>query len=246
MSAIAACEVPLNASWIPALLLLSANASQAAQVFSNDTGRVRWEAEVTQDSFVLRETRGGASTGTDFVCPLGPAVRASVVRAGAEGGKVCLVFSKDKCGYTGAQGAPAHVRAPDSGVAAFKCLELETPEHASKLATLINGGPPMRPHVTSVPAAVSKKSAQATRSPRSPVGASGPQKGSPTPARPPAAGSTTAAIAEPEGAAAKMLARAQDAPAVDSTPRADRTAASRTSPIPAADAARETVKARRD
>ncbi len=125
--------------WIAALLLLLATSAQATQVFSHDTGRVRWEAEVTDSTFALRE-KTDASAGSEFVCPLGPAVRASVVRTGGDTGRVCLVFSRDKCAYKGVGGAPAASSAPSSGVATFKCVDFGTAEHANTLAALINAG----------------------------------------------------------------------------------------------------------
>ena len=61
----------MNASWVPGLILLLASPAQATQVFSHDIGRVRWEAEVSDGTFALREKRGGATAGSEFVCPSG-------------------------------------------------------------------------------------------------------------------------------------------------------------------------------
>jgi hypothetical protein len=125
--------------WIAVPLLLLAGPSPATQVFSHDTGRVRWEAEVTADNFALRERKEGAPGSTEFVCPLGPAVRATAVRTGSDAGRVCLVFSRDKCAYKSAEGASAQP-ITQSGAAIFKCADFATAERASALAALINAG----------------------------------------------------------------------------------------------------------
>jgi hypothetical protein len=125
--------------WWIVLFLLLARPSLAAQLFSHDTGRVRWEAEVTADTFALRERKNGAAQSSEFVCPLGPAVRATAVPTGSDAGRVCLVFSRDKCAYKGVEGAPANPVA-QSDAATFKCADFATVQHANALAALINAG----------------------------------------------------------------------------------------------------------
>jgi hypothetical protein len=157
----------MKSSWIPALLLL-ASPSHATEVFSHDSGRIRWEAEVTGESFALRETKDGASMASEFVCPLGPAVRASVVRTGSDAGKVCLVFSRDKCARNEG-GAAADPLARAAAVSTFKCLDFATAEHATTLAALINAGPRTysRPQRSAAPAGA-RGSGAVARSPGAP------------------------------------------------------------------------------
>jgi hypothetical protein len=150
--------------WIPALLFLPASPGQATQTFSHDTGPLRWEAEVTGDTFILREKKESKSAGNEFVCPLGPAVRASIVRTGSDAGRVCLVFSRDKCVQKNAESAPGNPLSPMPAVATFKCLDFGTSAEASALAALINAGTRTQVPATSarVPA-VSKSPVAATR-----------------------------------------------------------------------------------
>jgi hypothetical protein len=219
----------MNASWVPGLILLLATPAQATQVFSHETGPVRWEAEVGDGTFVLREKRGGAIAGGAFVCPLGSGVRASVTRTGADNGRVCLVFSKNKCAYTGAEGAPVDTPAPQSGTTTFKCVDFATVEQASRLAALINAGAPTRRQAGSVRSVAGAKGpAEAARPSRAPLPPSAPQKSPFAPGHS-ASGLPAFASGEADPAVAKMLARAQERAAVSSSSRADAAAESRTS-----------------
>jgi hypothetical protein len=151
--------------WIAALLLLPAS-SVAAQVFSHDTGRARWEAEVTADTFSLRQTRDGAVAGSEFMCPLGPALRASVMRTASDGSKVCLVFSRAKCTHKGTDEGNGAANGAESPLGGFKCVDVGTADDARRLAALINAGPPARRPVHPLgltPAAKSSKSADRGR-----------------------------------------------------------------------------------
>jgi hypothetical protein len=214
----------MKPSSIPALLLLLVSPSYATEVFFHDTGGVRWEAEVTENTFALRETRQGAST--ELVCPLGPAVRASVIPTGSKAGKVCLVFSRDKCAHKDVPGLPPDTLARHSAAGTFKCLDFATAEHASTLAALINAG---------------YRTYSRFSSPRSPVGSKGPVAAarSSGPGSSPIAAQKSAAVparaAPPQGAAgvsprsvAKAPADTQERPAADSAPRDGRAADSRT------------------
>jgi hypothetical protein len=206
----------MKQSWIPFLLLLLVSPSSAAQVFAHDMGRVRWEAEVTADSFALRERREGAAGSSEFMCPLGPAVRATAVRTGSDAGKVCLVFSKDKCAYKSGEGAPGNPIA-QPGAATFKCVDFATAEHANALAALINAGPQPRRHASSVRSPASSKGpAEAARQSRAALPASAPQNGPPVPPRS-KSGPPAFASGEADPAIAKMLARAQERAAVESS-----------------------------
>jgi hypothetical protein len=172
---------------------MPASPSQATQTFSHDTGLVRWEAEVTGETFALRETKQGASPGNEFVCPLGPAVRASVVRTGSEAGRICLVFSKDKCAPKSVARAPATPLSPPPGVATFKCLDFRTAGEASALAALINAGSEAHQAAARRTLAGSKNPVSAARPPGAAPPASAPPKASAVPARaapaaPPASG----------------------------------------------------------
>ena len=125
-------------SWIPALLFVLASPSHATQIFSHEIGGVRSEAEVTHDKFVLRDRKVGASVGSEFVCPLGPAVRATTAPGPGGTGKLCLVYSKEKCSYKSGNGATERPNAQRPGTGAFKCVDLATVQHADTLAALIN------------------------------------------------------------------------------------------------------------
>jgi hypothetical protein len=70
---------------------------------------------------------------------LGPAVRATAVRTASDAGRVCLVFSRDKCAYKGIEGASVRL-VPQPGGATFKCADFANAEQASALAALINAG----------------------------------------------------------------------------------------------------------
>lgn len=207
----------MKQSWIPFLLLLLVSASVAAQVFYHDAERVRWEAEVTVDSFALREHRKGAAGGSsEFVCPLGPAIRATAVTTGSDAGRVCLVFSKDKCAYKSGESAPGNPVAQPGG-ATFKCVDFATAEQASALATLINAGTHPRRDASAVrSAAGSKGAAEAARPTRASLSASAPQKGPPAPPRT-ASGPPAFASGEADPAIAKLLARAQERAAAQSS-----------------------------
>lgn len=203
-------------AWIPFLLLLLASSSVAAQVFSHDAGRVRWEAEVTADTFALREHRESAAASSEFVCPLGPAVRATAVSTGSDAGKVCLVFSKDKCAYKIGESATRNP-IPQPGAATFKCVDFATAEHANTLAALINAGPHPRRHASPVRSPASSKGpAEAARPSRAALPASTPQNGPPAPPRS-KSGPPAFASGEADPAIAKMLARAQERAAAQSS-----------------------------
>jgi hypothetical protein len=201
--------------WIPALLLLLVSPSQATQTFSQDTAGLRWEAEVTADTFALREKREGAPAGSEFVCPLGPAVRASVVRTGSDAGKVCLVFSSDKCVYKSAGDAPVDAIAHQSGVATFKCLDFATAEQASTLAALINAGPRTYGSASLPGSRPSLKSpVTAARSSGGTVLGDAPQKSAPARAVSPA----SVASGSPAKQPAKMFIERQQRPTSDPSP----------------------------
>jgi hypothetical protein len=211
---------------IPLLLFLLVNPS-SAEVFFHDTGRVRWEAEVTAHTFALREHRKGAAGSSEFVCPLGPAVRATAVRTSSDAGKVCLVFSKDKCAYKSGESAPGHPIA-QPGAATFKCVDFATAEHANTLAALINAGPQPRRHAGSVRTpANSKVPAEAARPSRTALPAGAPQSGPPSPPRS-KSGPPAFASGEADPAIAKLLARAQERAAVDPSSGTDVAAQDRT------------------
>lgn len=120
-----------------AMLFALASASQA-QVFTHEVAGKRVEAEVTTETLAIREkSTSGSGKGSDFVCPLGTAVRANVVPAASGGGKVCFVIARDRCNGSGATATSAR----NANSSAFKCIDLATPQEADAIAALVNAGP---------------------------------------------------------------------------------------------------------
>jgi len=153
----------------------------AAEVFAFESGGRQYEADVTAEALTLREKRDDPSADAGaFTCPLGSAVRANVVPAGANGTKVCLVFSKQQCSY----GNDPRAAGSRSASGSFKCIDFADVQQAQSLASLINAGPqPEAAQEPPVPAAAGRAAPQGSvRSNAEPV----------SPARSPAAPASAA------------------------------------------------------
>ncbi|MGZ8153740.1 MAG: hypothetical protein ACXWUK_00420 [Burkholderiales bacterium] len=114
----------------------------SAQVFTHKDNAEHFEAVVTPGRLVVKERYQGASTiYGDLSCPLGPAVRATVLPFAGDG-KLCLAFSKEKCGYTRFQNGNAIHKEELAGVDRPRmCIALSNAEEARRLASLVNAGP---------------------------------------------------------------------------------------------------------
>jgi hypothetical protein len=150
----------MKRSWVSALLLLlSTSPSHGTEAFSHHADGIAWEAEVTEDTFALREGKGGTLGRSEYVCPLGPAVRASVVRATSGAARLCLVFSAAKCAFKTREGAPATPSAQQPGAGVFKCIEPSAAGQADALAALVNAGPRTQGHAASTGASAGTRRA---------------------------------------------------------------------------------------
>lgn len=138
--------MPANRTLLLGLTLTAMTAN--AQLFSHNDRGENFEAIVSHNRIVVKERYRGASTiYGDLSCPLGPAIKASILRAG--GHQLCLNFSPDQCRYTRHQdGAPIHEDQLAARVARF-CIALATKEEAERLVALVNAGPQPQAAATS-------------------------------------------------------------------------------------------------
>jgi hypothetical protein len=147
-------------------VVLCASYAAAAEVFTNKREADHFEAIVTPEKLIVRERYRGATTiYGDLSCPLGPAVKATILPPGTDG-RLCFQFVKDKCEYTRFQdGEPIH-KEELANTQPRMCIALSTSDEAKQLAALVNVGPrpPEQPGVgsTGSPATLA-----------SPVGATG-------------------------------------------------------------------------
>jgi hypothetical protein len=118
-----------------------------AQIFANKREAEHFEATVTDDRLVVRERYRGATTiYGDLSCPLGAAVKATILPPGTDG-RLCFQFVKDKCEYTRFQnGEPIHKEELASAVQPRMCIALASADEAKQLAALVNVGPRQTEH----------------------------------------------------------------------------------------------------
>jgi hypothetical protein len=146
-------------AWLACLVLLSADAW--GQVFSHKHQGEHFEATVTADRVLVKERYKGATTvHGDLSCPLGSAVRASLLPS--EEAKLCLMFSAGECEYSRYQnGAPIHKEELANARVPMMCIALGNERDANRLVALVNAGPHSNgdtahaaaPQVAAVPAA---------------------------------------------------------------------------------------------
>ena len=131
-----------------------------AQTFTNKREAEHFEAVVTPDHLVVRERYRGVTTiYGDLSCPLGPAVKATILPPGTDG-RLCFHFLKDKCEYLPFSEWRTHSQGRDSGGAQPRmCIALASGEEAKQLAALVNVGP--RPKELSGIGSTQSPSAQA-------------------------------------------------------------------------------------
>ena len=91
MACVLTCADALSMKTLMCVAISMVFAQQAAaEVFAFESGGRQYEADVTAEALTLREKRDDPSADAGaFTCPLGSAVRANVVPAGANGTKVC-------------------------------------------------------------------------------------------------------------------------------------------------------------
>jgi hypothetical protein len=134
-------ETPLLRRLLVGCVVLCASQGAAAEVFTNKREADHFEAIVTPDRLVVRERYRGATTiYGDLACPLGPAVKATILPPGTDG-RLCFQFLKDKCEYTRFQdGEPIHKEELASPQPRM-CIALANADEAKRLAALVNVGP---------------------------------------------------------------------------------------------------------
>ena len=127
--------------WFVSVVFL-VTASAYAQVFTYKDQAEHFEAVVTQERIVVKERYKGASTiYGDLSCPLGLAVQATALPLAGDG-KLCLTFSKERCGYTRFQNGNAiHKEELANAAKPRMCIALGNAQEAERLATLVNTGP---------------------------------------------------------------------------------------------------------
>ena len=122
-----------------AFLLVAAHAS--AESFSHRHGAEHFEATVAGDRLVVKERYQGATTiYGDLSCPLGSAVRATILPAADA--RLCFAFAADQCEYTRFQnGSPIHTEELATARVPRMCIALSSLDEAHRLVTLVNLGP---------------------------------------------------------------------------------------------------------
>jgi hypothetical protein len=139
-----------------------------AQLFSYSERGENFEAILSHNRIVVKERYRGASTiYGDLSCPLGPAIKASILRAA--GHKLCLNFSPEQCRYTRHQdGAPIHQDQLAARVPRF-CIALASKEEAERLVALVNAGPQPEAAATSTADGSAPTSTAQLSSPANPM-----------------------------------------------------------------------------
>jgi hypothetical protein len=197
-----------------------------AQTFANKREAEHFEAVVTPDHLVVRERYRGVTTiYGDLSCPLGPAVKATILPPGTDG-RLCFHFLKDKCEYSRFQnGEPIHKDETAGGAQPRMCIALASGEEAKQLAALVNVGP--RPKELSAIGSTQSPSTQApvlttpgnvSAGKTQPVPVSEPQP--PKPAPPPPAAKADGATTKVDGASGSK----PKLEAADEKPQASRSA----------------------
>jgi hypothetical protein len=163
--------LPLQRLLVGWVVLCAANLA-GAQVFTHKGEAEHFEAVVTADQLVVRERYRGATTiYGDLSCPLGPAVKATILPPGTDG-RLCFQFARDKCEYTRFQnGEPIHKEELAGAVQPRMCIAVASAEEAKQLAALVNVGPRPRAQsgigATGIPAAPAAAAADTSREVRS-------------------------------------------------------------------------------
>ncbi len=123
-------------------LALSLMAPQGwAEIFSHREGAEHFEATVSAERLVVKERYQGTTTiYGDLSCPLGPAVRATILPSA--GGRLCFTFAPDRCEYTRFQdGSAIHTEELASARTPRMCIALASMDEAQRLAAHVNMGP---------------------------------------------------------------------------------------------------------
>jgi hypothetical protein len=151
-------------SWPLTFLLLAAHAS--AESFSHRQGAEHFEATVSTGRLIVKERYQGATTiFGDLSCPLGPAVRATILSAAD--GRLCFTFSPQQCEYTRFQnGSAIHTEELANARVPRMCIVLASTDEAHRLATLVNMGPQQAKAAESGSTEEAKSSAPAAVRPR--------------------------------------------------------------------------------
>ena len=125
--------------WLALLCCLAVDAF--AESFSHTRGSEHFEAVVTDERVIVKERFQGASTiFGDLSCPLGPAVKASMLSSASSG--LCLEFAKDRCDYTRYQnGVAIHAEELANARVPKMCIALASARDAKRFAALVNAGP---------------------------------------------------------------------------------------------------------
>lgn len=158
--------------WLFCVALFATNAAYA-QVFAHKTQAEYFEAVVTQDRLMVKERYQGTSIiFGDLSCPLGPAVKATVLPM-STGGRLCFNFAKERCGYTRFQNGNAiHKEELANAQRPRMCIALANAQDAQSLATLVNAGPQQnqeRPVAPTTPTTARNDVAVASAAPAQPM-----------------------------------------------------------------------------
>jgi hypothetical protein len=131
--------------WLACLTFVAANAW--GEVFSHKHRGEHFEASVTPERITVKERYKGATTvHGDLSCPLGSAVRASLLPEAES--KLCLAFSAKECEYSRYQNGNAiHKDELANARVPKMCIALGSAEDAKRLVTLVNAGPQPNGHV---------------------------------------------------------------------------------------------------
>jgi hypothetical protein len=126
-------------AWLVCFAFTAADAS--GQIFSHKHRGEHFEATLTADRIVVKERYKGATiVNGDLSCPLGSAVRASLLPS--EESKLCLMFSAGECEYTRYQnGTPIHKEELANARVPMMCMALGNARDANRLVALVNAGP---------------------------------------------------------------------------------------------------------
>jgi hypothetical protein len=134
--------------WLRCLLLITAGIANA-EIFTHKDEAEHFEVVVTHDDLVVKERYHGASTiYGDLSCPLGSAVRASVLPL-TNDRRLCFNFSRERCEFMRFQnGNPIHAEVLGNASPRM-CIALANAQDAQRLVALVNAGPRSGPPVGS-------------------------------------------------------------------------------------------------